>query len=131
MPSIKQEDLDDLNERVERQAETIQDHIRDKEVLHAQLDSYNRVLDKILRAANGQSLIENPNRGGMGGYALTPGYPGEMRYVEPCGHQRGPTEDERHQQQVGELNARIVGLECRLAAVTAAAEFAKEHKAGR
>lgn len=126
MPSISQARLDEMTaELAEARREATECHSAST-AQYARVARFDSILEKVINSANGQSLASDFNRGGF-----TPGYAmnGQLQVVSPCGHTREATEAERHEAELRGLNARIVYLECRVAAVIAVATFAKEHKA--
>lgn len=127
MPSIKQADLDTMQVRLE-EAEEVAGSAQVKVSRQAaQIDQFNNILDTILSAANGLPIGRRDDRN-ANTWGMSPGYP-TMGFSDSCGHARVPSDLERHEAQVGSLQDRVVNLERRLAAVIAAAQFAKEHKA--
>lgn len=132
MPSVKQSELDGLNATCRTLQEEVGHQAQRASLSEARVAQFDRILGAVLNAAAGGPLYREPGSLG-GGYGLTPGEfdggPSRARYVDTCGHVREPTADERHTAQVEVLTERVAELRCRLAAVTAAAQFAKEHKA--
>ena len=110
MPSIKQADLDELNSRVST-AEIDRDRQRTQSAQNAaQIVTFDSILDKIVRAANGQPLIDSPNAV-YGNY-----WGGTVSALDP---NYKPSKGERAEREIANLNERVVDLERRLAAVNA------------
>lgn len=127
MPSIKQEDLDSLHAVETTLQSEVAHQAQRAKLSESRVSQFDSILDAILQAANGLPIGRRDDRN-MG---LTPGgygYP-TMGFSDPCGHARVPSDQERHEAQLGSLQDRVVDLERRLAGVVAAAQFAKEHKA--
>lgn len=113
MPSISQAKLKQLEDDAYR-GRLAEERVR----------SFDEILDKIVRAANGQPLERNRDRDGMGYMGTHHG-----AYLEATGDQPRPSKSERHEREVRDLHDRIAMLEARLAAATAIATFARVHKA--
>lgn len=122
MPSIAQSKLDELNAKVVSTARLAEDHEDRAVTAERRLRAFDTVLDKIVRAANGMPLSDSPNRGEYAANYMSM----NPMVGEPT---RKLKTEERQEQEIRALNERIVGLEARLAAVTAVATFAKNHKA--
>ena len=120
MPSIKQSDLDELERAALAARDDASTTRKDAERLRTAARLFDTILDKIVRAANGAPLTDAKNDGGYYGNQW-----GLARAIDP---RDKPSRSERHEQEVSNLQDRIVELERRLAAVNAIAVFAKEHK---
>lgn len=120
MPSISKAKLDELEASV-RAAEGYAKRANDRATeAETKLKAFDAVLDKVERAAQGRPLTDDRNQGGwMHSYGIS-----SEEWQRPK-----PPLEERQEQEIRALNERIVGLESRLAAVVAVAQFAKEHKA--
>lgn len=87
-----------------------------------QLETFNEILSKIVRAAQGQPIIQ---RGDVEyGGTLSPGY----GYGDSGHRCTPPTTEEIQTQMLEEQHARNTDLQSRVSAVIAVAQFAKEHK---
>lgn len=115
MPSISQAKLDELNQRLERADARVENLRFEKSALETRVRTFDTILGKIVKAANGQPLTEDRNHYG---YSMMSDqiYPPRM------------TDEERQELREKEMRDRIVNLESRLAAVVAVAQFATDHK---
>lgn len=119
MPSISQAKLNEIEEAsCAATASAARERDRANQAAE-RVRAFDSVLDKIVRAADGRPLTDERNGGG---WLSAPSY-GEFDPRFP------PSVEERRERDFRELHDRIVGLESRLAAVKAVAQFAKEHKA--
>ncbi len=118
MPSISQRRLDEMTEVVTVAEGRMKRAEEDAVILRRQVMAFDSILDKIERAANGQSLAENNNPAWHGGPPRLGDIPSDRL-----------TDAERQQMELDHLHGRIVRLEVCLAGVKAIAQFAKGHKA--
>lgn len=126
MPSISQAKLSEMEQELHDASADAARNLGDAHRAEARVRTFDMILDKINRAARGVPLRDQNGRNDWGmsnGYALSQGF------TSSCGHERQPTEAEMHRQEVQNLNARIVDLETRIAAVVAVTTFAQDHKA--
>lgn len=89
--------------------------------LQRQVNNFDEILEKIIRAAQGAPLIQ---RGDVGYGAMTPGY----GYGDGSHQCQPPTAQELQARMLDEQFSRNVDLQSRVSAVIAVATFAKEHK---
>lgn len=119
MPSIKQSDLDELKRAASAARDDAFTTRQDADRLRTAARTFDTILDKIVRAAHGEPLVNVSDDG------YYPNVWGLTRSIDPS---HKPSRSERHEREVSNLQDRIVELERRLAAVNAIAVFAKEHK---
>jgi len=124
MPNISQENLEKLTAerdflqlRVDEDTQMIRD-------LRNQVETFNEILDKITRAANGWSIVQDRN---VSTYSYAAPAQSNYGYNEPhsC---TPPTAEVIQARMIDDLFAKLVTLESKLAAVIAISSFAKEHK---
>jgi chromosome segregation ATPase len=108
-------DLETANDNYKENLQDARDHVA---VLRRQIAAVDGILDEIMRASMG---IEPNGRHGFE-------YAYEFNSVR-AESDRIPERDERQENRISELHARIETLQMRRAAVEAIARFAKEHKA--
>jgi hypothetical protein len=123
MPSISQAKLDELNEQFANALRIAERNAERANVAERKVQTFDAILEKVIRAANGQRLTED--RGGWSGVNAY----GPSGWVEGEVSKKKPTVEERQANEIRQLNERITNLEARLAAVGAVAQFAKAHKA--
>jgi hypothetical protein len=121
MPSISKEKLDDLHAALGASDDRAEEWKQKAQAAESRTRRFDDILDKIKKAAQGQSLASS--RDGYGG-AMNPGF--GYATGEPI---RKIKTEERQAQEIRDLNEQVSTLRARVAAVVAVAEFAREHKA--
>lgn len=116
MPSISKVKLDEIQRGAEFNQKRYEDELRRANALDLQIRRFDDILDKVIAAAQGRPLRRSEN-----GYGFSPG----LISAQDSRMTDAERQEAREQQQFD----RVVGLESRLAAVVAVAQFAIDHKA--
>lgn len=117
---ISKESFEKMNSEVEYLEREMKKERSKKEYLEKMVITFDHILEKIVRAAEGVPLIQDDRS-----YAMMSN---GMHYEQP--HRCTPlTHDEVRLAEVEALHDQVLMLAERLAAVKAVAAFAKEHKA--
>lgn len=120
---ISKEVFDEMEGMIQSLKEEVAEDQETRLQLRAQLSTFDEILEKITRAADGWPLI-NARNGNVAGYDNV----GMSRYERP--HRCVPfTPEELRQGELEALREQSMMFAERLAAVKAVAQFAKEHKA--
>lgn len=121
MVSISQVKLDELNRTIEELQGVNNRDVTLRALMKKEIDNFDEILDKIVRAANGGPI--NTSRGYDYGQVVGSNYDGPSHRCTPF------TTEEIRAAEIEGLREQTMMLAERLAAVSAIAQFAREHKA--
>lgn len=120
---ISKEHFEFLNGKIETLERTLGEERETKLFLAQQVRSFNEILDKIVRAAKGLPIIQSTDGHSIRYGEANRSFEGDFHRCSP------PTPEEHFTNELRTFQEQVIFLSDRLAAVTAIAEFAKEHKA--
>lgn len=118
--NISKHDYEKMRTEIEVLQQALAETRDRKHVLDAKVSNFDEILDKILRAASGMSLLTSQ---GYGSVNVGMSHNNETHRCVPY------NTEELYHLELAKYREQTVELAERLAAVRAIAEFAKEHKA--